>query len=320
MNIDPQEFRKALAAFPTGVTVVTTRDAQGQPRGFTANSFTSVSLNPPLVLVCIAHTAHGHPTFTAAPGFAVNVLAEDQRTVSGVFASKNPDKFAHCAWRPGVQGAPLIEGSVAQFDCRLHQMVEAGDHTILIGEVQALSHGADLRPLGYCRGAYVGYLEERLLAKASGAALRVSAVIETEQGVVLERGGGGRLALPAASSLGHRGGAQGLHAQLEAMGVQARLDFVFSVYEDQNGSCVVYRGRADAPQAPLAPQVLLVPLASLEAQAFVDDATASLLTRYARERSLDTFGVYVGDAAQGEVSLLAPDRQARVLETNRTGA
>lgn len=310
MTIDPQEFRKALAAFPTGVTIVTTRDAEGQPRGFTANSFTSVSLSPPLVLVCLARTAHGHPTFTTAASFAVNVLAEDQRTVSGVFASKSPDKFAHCAWREGLQGAPLIEGSVAQFDCRLHQLVEAGDHTILIGEVQALRHASDLRPLGYCRGAYVGYLEERLLEQAAGAGIRVSAVIEMAGGVLLIRDPGGRLALPGAGSLGRRSDKHGLHAQLAQMNVQARLDFVFSVYEDQNGSCVVYRGRADGPSGALPANAVVVPLAMLETQAFVDDATASLLTRYVRERSLDAFGVYVGDAAQGEVTLLAAERHA----------
>ena len=156
MSIDPKAFRQALGNYPTGVTVVTTVDADGTPRGLTANSFTSVSLDPALILVCLGKTTASHPVFMQADRFAVNILADDQRDVSGLFASKSPDKFAQAAWRTGTTGAPLIDGSVAWFDCTVHQRVDAGDHTILIGQVQDMGQRT-ARPLGYCQGAYVGF-------------------------------------------------------------------------------------------------------------------------------------------------------------------
>lgn len=297
---DPLDFRKALGAFPTGVTVVTTVDAQGAPRGFTANSFTSVSLSPPLVLVCLAKAAHSHAVFSAAPGFVVNVLAEQQKAVASTFASKQPDKFERCAWQPGSTGLPLIEGAAARFECTLHQAVDAGDHTVLIGQVVALHHAADAHPLGYCRGAYVGFLDEQRLAAVATPATRVAGLIETPRGVLLQQDAEGRYALPSGARLGAAGDDLGLLGRLRHLGVRATLDFVFSVYEDANGPCVVYRGRADEP-----PQHLLgaacVPLDALAQLPVADEATASLLGRYARERRDDVFGVYVGDAREGDV-------------------
>ncbi|MDX8464002.1 flavin reductase family protein, partial [Mesorhizobium humile] len=116
-NFDSGEFRRALGSFLTGVTIVTTIGPESEPRGFTANSFTSVSLDPPLVLVCIAHKALGHPVFATAKSFAINVLNESQKAASGIFASKAADKFATVDWRPGQTGSPVLDGSVACFDC-----------------------------------------------------------------------------------------------------------------------------------------------------------------------------------------------------------
>ncbi|TIU20123.1 MAG: flavin reductase family protein, partial [Mesorhizobium sp.] len=116
-DFDSGEFRRALGSFLTGVTIVTTIGLEGEPRGFTANSFTSVSLDPPLVLVCIAHKALGHPVFATSKSFAINILNEGQKAASGIFASKAPDKFASVDWRPGQTGSPILDGSVACFDC-----------------------------------------------------------------------------------------------------------------------------------------------------------------------------------------------------------
>lgn len=133
--IDIAEFRRALGAFVTGVTVVTTIQPDGSPRGFTANSFTSVSLDPPLILVCIAKTASSYAVFSQTKHFAISVLAEDQKAVSGVFASKAADKFSQVAWHRRVTGAPVMEGAAASFDCATHEVIDAGDHIILIGRV-----------------------------------------------------------------------------------------------------------------------------------------------------------------------------------------
>lgn len=297
---DAQAFRKALGSYPTGVTVVTTRDADGTPRGFTANSFTSVSLTPPLILVCIAKTAHSHATFVAAPSFAVNVLADSQRAVSSLFASKQPEKFGQCTWTDGITGSPVIEGSVATFDCRQHQCVDAGDHTILIGEVVDLRQQQS-RPLGYCRGAYVGYQNELDVEMAARQHARVAALIETPQGLLLIQDAEGVYRLPSAPRLGQPDDGKGLRSLLKAIGITATLDFVFSVYEDEQGPWVVYRGQgSDLPQRQLG--AVCCPLDELDQIKVADDATRTMLNRYARERREDVFGIYVGDAQSGDVA------------------
>lgn len=139
---DTDALRKALGAFATGVTIVTTCESGTDgptPTGFTANSFTSVSLSPPILLVCLAHTAAGYELFCATDTFAVNVLAADQQETAKVFATRGADKFANVAWHPGTRGAPLIDGSLARFDCAMHERVTAGDHDILLGRVLGFS-------------------------------------------------------------------------------------------------------------------------------------------------------------------------------------
>lgn len=144
-------LKRAFGAFPTGVTVVTTwRD--GEPLGFTANSFTSVSIDPPLLLVCHAHGGLSGTAFAEAEGFAVNILAADQEPVAMRFASKVPDRFSVVPHENGLNG-PLITGSAAWLDCAMHKTVEAGDHTILIGRVQRHAT-SDQAPLVYWNGRF----------------------------------------------------------------------------------------------------------------------------------------------------------------------
>ena len=151
--IDPWEFRRALGQFGTGVTVITTCEPDGTPRGFTANSFSSVSLNPPLVSVCVASTAASAAVFKTTPWFSINILAEEQRDVSNVFATQRPDKFLVTEWKLGKTGMPLISGTLVTFECSQHTIVEAGDHLILIGRVEAFETREGW-PLLYYRGAY----------------------------------------------------------------------------------------------------------------------------------------------------------------------
>lgn len=152
--IDPRELRAAFGSFITGVTVVTTRDAMGVPLGFTANSFTSVSLDPPLLLVCPAKGLSSFRGFAGCSHFAVNVLAEEQESVSNIFARGPDDRFAQVAHSVDAQGVPLIDGALAQFSCRTHHVVDAGDHCILIGHVEAMTHTHG-RGLGFACGRYV---------------------------------------------------------------------------------------------------------------------------------------------------------------------
>ncbi|MGF1502460.1 MAG: flavin reductase family protein [Paracoccaceae bacterium] len=150
---DKTALRRALGQFATGVTIVTARTFDGQPVGFTANSFTSVSLEPPLLLVCLAHGAASYGAFRAADSFAVNVLAAGQEDTAKRFAQRGADKFGPTPWQEGARGAPLIDGSLARFDCAMHQRFAAGDHDILMGRVIGFSVD-DGAALLYHRGAF----------------------------------------------------------------------------------------------------------------------------------------------------------------------
>lgn len=153
MPISREEFRSALRQFATGVTVVTTRDANARPSGLTASAFTSVSLEPPLVLVCVDRAAVSHPSFEAHGWFAVNVLDREQASLSRRFAASGGDKFVDLPYREGLAGLPLLEGVVATLECRLVARHEAGDHTIFVGQVErAETRGG--RPLVYFQGGY----------------------------------------------------------------------------------------------------------------------------------------------------------------------
>ncbi len=153
MALTPTEFRTALRCLAAGVTVVTTRDQEGRPAGMTASAFTSVSLNPPLVLVCVDHAATAYPAFRAHGWFAVNVLRREQETVSRRFAESGGDKFREVAYHEGPSGLPLLDGALATLECQVVDAHEAGDHTIFIGRVEAATMDEG-RPLVYFHGGY----------------------------------------------------------------------------------------------------------------------------------------------------------------------
>jgi flavin reductase (DIM6/NTAB) family NADH-FMN oxidoreductase RutF/DNA-binding MarR family transcriptional regulator len=135
-NFEPGEFRQALGTFATGVTVVTASSGNGELAGVTANSFTSVSLEPPLVLWCLASSSDNLQIFQSARYFAVNILASDQETVSSHFAKRQENKFDNISYQPGLGGAPLLENCMTRLQCRTKEKYEAGDHWIFLGEVE----------------------------------------------------------------------------------------------------------------------------------------------------------------------------------------
>ena len=157
--MDASELKNAFGSFATGVTVVATREADDTPRGFTANSFSSVSLEPPLLLICISKTALSLAVFKKATFFSVNILNETQRDVSRIFASQSEEKFDFVAWESGFEDVPLLFGSLARFVCKTDRHIEAGDHTILIGEVKDFDYGQG-NPLSYFRGQYVSLTDD----------------------------------------------------------------------------------------------------------------------------------------------------------------
>lgn len=152
--VESAPLRRALGSFVTGVTVVTTRNAAGEPVGLTVNSFNAVSLDPPLVLWSLSLRAASFDTFMNASHFAVNVLAADQAAISETFARTGGDKFADLAWRNGSENMPLLEGTAASFTCRNAKRYPGGDHLIFIGEVIALQQHSRV-PLAYAHGRYI---------------------------------------------------------------------------------------------------------------------------------------------------------------------
>src|SRR5262245_61289953 len=246
MPFDPLELRRAFGCFVTGVTVVTAIDGDGRPRGFTANSFTSVSLDPPLVLVCIARTAGSYLLFSTTRQFAINILSEEQRPISSRFASKEPDKFAGVVWQPGQTGSPLIAETVAWLDCRTEQQIDAGDHLILIGRVVDFRHSTQT-PLGFCRGNYLRFgLEQQAITATPAEAIRVGAILERDERVLLLKDAtSGGWALPVARSLGRTPAEPGsLHRLLDSLGIKAQIEFLFAVFDDDKTGAlsVFYRG------------------------------------------------------------------------------
>lgn len=151
---DARTLRDAMGCFATGITVVTALGDDGAPIGLTANSFTSVSLDPPLLLVCIANTSGTAHRLREAEHFAVNMLQTSQQPTSNRFAGKGQDRFAATAWHSGETGVPLLDGSLGSFECKRHAVHQGGDHFILIGEVVRAQYEPRRDPLLYFRGKY----------------------------------------------------------------------------------------------------------------------------------------------------------------------
>jgi flavin reductase (DIM6/NTAB) family NADH-FMN oxidoreductase RutF len=154
-EFDSAAFRKVMGCFATGITVITTLGKDGKPVGLTANSFTSLSLDPPLVLFCLDRKIASFESFHANRHFAVNVLRHDQEELSRRFATSSIDKFQGIPYETWATGCPILKGCLAAFECDIQQVIEAGDHVIIIGEVNKIRSDADGgRPLLYYRGKY----------------------------------------------------------------------------------------------------------------------------------------------------------------------
>lgn len=304
MTFDARALRDAFGAFLTGVTVVTTVDAAGAPIGFTANSFSSVSLDPPLLLVCLAKTSRNYATLTGAKGFGVNILAEDQKDVSNTFARTVADRFAGVKWRPGPFGYPVFAEVAAWFDCSMHEVVDAGDHVILIGRVEGFENSGKTG-LGYARGGYFtpALAERSLLAIADGNFL-LGAVAERDGGVLLVEDGKGGWMLPLVEKAESEG-IEVLEAHIcRVIGPALQPGLLYSVYEDTKTGRqhVLYRA---ALGEGLLKTGRLFPLQALPMSEIADSAMRELLKRYAQERVLGNFGVYFGNQEKGQVHAVA---------------
>ncbi len=210
---DPREFRRALGTFPTGVAIITTCDGEGVPVGLTCNSFSSVSLDPPLVLWSLRTSSKLLQAFRGTSAFAINVLAEDQSALSARFATSSiVDKFEGVAHSPGFRGVPLIDHCVARFHCSTFSEHEAGDHVIFIGKVERFEHGREEDPLVFYKGAYM-MLAQSLRALSAEGRVSTPALIEARARVY-------GILLRLACEKGNAGDFDGLEKLLQEMDAQ----------------------------------------------------------------------------------------------------
>ena len=153
MPIEPNELRRVTGHFATGVTIITTASKSGAPFGLTANAFTSVSLNPPLLLVAVDKKAESYPHFEESKVFTVNILSDEQETLSRKFAVSGGDKFQGVAYQMGANGVPILDGALAYLECKLYAVYDGGDHTLFLGEIEE-ARTREIKPLIFYRGGY----------------------------------------------------------------------------------------------------------------------------------------------------------------------
>ncbi len=219
-----RELRDAFGSFMTGVTVVTTCKDDGTPLGFTANSFASVSLDPALLLVSIAKTSSNYDNFANASHFAINILAEEQKDVSNTFARPSDDRFASLAWSVSANQNPIIDHVSAWFDCTTYQIVDAGDHAILIGKVENFA-SAGFAGLGYYRGAYFTPAKSSTDV-ISSMKVMMMALIGHENQILLDKTTDGRWTLP--------------HLMVDKDGAEKALEKIFASYQPEASPSFIY--------------------------------------------------------------------------------
>ncbi|MDG1011149.1 MAG: CoA transferase [Amylibacter sp.] len=296
---DRRALRDVFGSFATGVTVVTTRQTDGTPRGFTANSFTSVSLDPPLILVCIAKTAYSSDVFCNAPHFAVNILGEKQKAISGLFASQAPNKFDQVDWQAGAANTPLINGGLANLVCERHKLVNAGDHIILIGEVIA-QQTEPRKPLGYFKGNYftVGLEDELVTAASKSGHVEIGAVLTRGNEVLLCVDRDENVSVPKCTSSNQS--LPALKKHLSNRGVRADIDFLYGVYHDSGtGHHGIYYHGTAIGRAPTGHRFFALTDIPLEKVSRAPER--SMLSRYREEFENGQFGIYQGDETSGLV-------------------
>lgn len=306
-SIDANEFRRVLGSFLTGVTVITTATASGEYRGITANSFTSVSLDPPLVLFCIGKQSSSCEAFTNSEGFNIHILSADQQSLARQFIRGTPaEKFDSVPVTTSETGAPLISDVGAWLACRTHQVLDAGDHYILIGEVYSCE-AQDYRPLGFFQSQFQSFNMGDEIAQHSARAtgsVTVSWILADQAGrVALHRTAEGGLEIPKSRAGSARLGDEYLSGLAGGqLGGEASLDFLFSLYESEDESLVlIYRGAVAEPDGGLTNGHEFVDLEDLDSLPIAARVERNILARYQRERVEARFGVYSGSHEAGTV-------------------
>lgn len=301
------DLREAFGAFMTGVTVVTAVGEDGIPVGFTANSYTSVSLDPPLLLVCPSTSLSSFPVFKTCKHFAVNILSENQQGISNIFATSKEDRFGQISWHRDNWQCPVIDGVAASFSCCAHNRFEAGDHIILVGEVNEF-HCSGAAGLGYSSAGYfsLGLERKAIVPPQPDHTAIAGAIIEFAGKILVEETPSG-LRLPQVAAQQGQGVFTAVNALTIGAGLTVQFGPVYSIFENKTSGEIFtyYRGLA----ADGAPGVLgnFVAIEDLESREFAFPALATMMQRYFLEQKNGVFGVYVGDDAQGDVHMFGEE-------------
>jgi len=300
-QLDSKALRNAFGSYMTGVTVITAMTDDGKPVGFTANSFTSVSLDPPLLLVCPAKSLSSFDVFANCKHFAVNILSEDQQNISNIFAGSKDDRFSQIDWHKDEQGNPIIDGALTHFSCKTERNLEAGDHHLLVGQVLDFS-AHEGRGLGYASGGYFSLGLEREAAEISTQKKHVSVgVIIEHNGKVLLSQSEGKANLPNTITDDNTNAVSTIKQFLAENGIEAQLGAVFSIYENtkNNNNYIFYRAFAESSDTKGLGEYVAID--SLAEQNFATPAMATMMNRYATESENGFYGVYVGKEEFGKV-------------------
>lgn len=303
-HFDPKALRQAFGTFLTGVTVVTAKSNTGELVGFTANSFTSVSLEPPLLLVCPGKSLTSYPVFDECTHFAVNVLAEDQQDVSNLFAGFSGDRFAEVQWHPDAFGSPILAGATSSFSCSTHQKVDAGDHMVLMGEIQDFSSTGQ-EGLGYSNQGYFSLGLERGAGEAPATvrSFRVGAIVEADGKVLLQSSDDG-YRLPSVEVQSRTGALAAIREYLQDAGLAVDLGPVYSIFDNpKTGDYSVYF-LANSHESIVTEFGEYVALDTLADIVLASESLKTMLNRYALERQTGVFGLYLGDEDDGDVHSL----------------
>ena len=305
-----RNLRQALGSFPTGVTVVSCLDKNNNPLGFTANSFTSVSLDPQLISICIDKESFNIDTFSITEHFAVSILSESQQSISTTFATPNEERFKDIDWRSEDTGSPIISNAVAWFDCKTEQVVDAGDHLILIGKIISFD-SSPKTPLMYLRGNYVNLgLEQKMLLamENENTEIIVGAIIEWRKKVfLLKNKNNGSLYFPSASRLGHIEDKQSLLGVLKNLNMSINEHYLFSVFEKAEDKTSLIYYRAQAKEEVTALKDSFYDFEAIPFDKLTDEASRIMLKRYIKERELNAFGIFVGKESEGKVEALSKE-------------
>ena len=305
-----RNLRQALGSFPTGVTVVSCLDKNNNPLGFTANSFTSVSLDPQLISICIDKESFNIDTFSITEHFAVSILSESQQSISTTFATPNEERFKDIDWRSEDTGSPIISNAVAWFDCKTEQVVDAGDHLILIGKIITFD-SSPKTPLMYLRGNYVNLgLEQKMLLamENENTEIIVGAIIEWRKKVfLLKNKNNGSLYFPSASRLGHIEDKQSLLGVLKNLNISINEHYLFSVFEKAEDKTSLIYYRAQAKEEVTALKDSFYDFDAIPFDKLTDEASRIMLKRYIKERELNAFGIFVGKESEGKVEAISKE-------------